>query len=240
MREYTDCYVAFMDLLGFKAILGDKNMSCEKIAQIFDEIKKQYYVRDNEAPMVNPDDIHFRVMSDSVCIYINSAIEDSLLVLIFLCTFFQVRLLRLSSPILVRGGISKGNMYSNGDILFGPGLSQAYVLENDLAKYPRIIIPLDIVDDYRETLDNTKRGLLTGFLFMDFDCFYTINCFEMFTAWGYKLEDGERVKDVIYSILSTNPKPDIREKYLYLQSHIMTQIESAKERYARTDNSNNF
>ena len=118
MREYTDCYVAFMDLLGFKAILGDKNMSCEKIAQIFDEIKKQYYVRDNEAPMVNPDDIHFRVMSDSVCIYINSAIEDSLLVLIFLCTFFQVRLLRLSSPILVRGGISKGNMYSNGDILF--------------------------------------------------------------------------------------------------------------------------
>lgn len=80
-------------------------------------------------------------------------------------------------------------------------------------------------------MDATKSVLLSGFLFVDFDNFYTINYFETFTAWGYKPEDGERVRDKIYTTLCTNQKPDIREKYLYLQSHIMPQIESAKERF---------
>lgn len=230
MREYTDCYVAFMDLLGFKAILGNKNISCEDIALIFDEIKKQYYVRRNEIPMVNPDDINFKVMSDSVCVYIDSSIKNSFLVLIFICTYFQVRLLRLSPPILVRGGISKGSMYSNEDVTFGPGMSDAYILENDLAKYPRIIIPMNVVDDYIQIVDFSKRSLISNFLFKDFDSFYTINYFELYTAWGYKTNDGEQLKNMIYNTLCTSKDLGVREKYLYLQSHIIPKIDDAKER----------
>ena len=178
--------------------------------------------------MVEYDEIHYKVMSDSICVYINSEIENSLLVLILLCTFLQVRLLRLTSPILVRGGITKGDIYANGDILFGPGLSGAYVLESNLAKYPRVIIPLNIIDDYKKTIQ-IKESFFSSFLFEDFDGFYSINYFDTFMAWGYKAEDGERVKKLIYNMLCSNCQHDVREKYLYLQSHIIPKIEKAKE-----------
>lgn len=230
MRDYTDSYVAFMDLLGFKSILKSRDFECEDIARIFDEITTQYYVEKNDHYYVEPGKIHFKVMSDSVCIYIDSSIENSLMALIFICTYFQIRLMRLPSPILVRGGISKGNMYSSGDVLFGQGLSDAYTLENDVAKYPRIIIPKNIVDDYYNTnKDSHSTQLLSGFLFEDFDEFYTINYPEFFTAWGYKPENGERIKKLIYDTLSDSRDPGIREKYLYLHSKITPKINKAKE-----------
>ena len=64
MREYTDCYVAFMDLLGFKALLSDKEKSCEDIASVFDEISKRYDLRENEIPMIDISNIHFKVTVD--------------------------------------------------------------------------------------------------------------------------------------------------------------------------------
>ena len=38
MAEYTQYYLAFLDLLGFKEIV--KNRSCSEIVNIFEEIKK--------------------------------------------------------------------------------------------------------------------------------------------------------------------------------------------------------
>ena len=231
MREYTDCYVAFMDLLGFKALLSDKEKSCEDIASVFDEISKRYDLRENEIPMIDISNIHFKVMSDSICIYIDSSIKESLTVLCWLCTHFIVRLLRLDPPIIIRGGISKGNIYSDGDVLFGQGLSSAYMLENNAAKYPRIIIPENIIDDYCRELTQQEISLLMGTLAMDFDRFYCLNYYPIFTAWSYKAEEGERVNKLIYDTLSKSVDSNIRDKYLYLQSKICPEIEKAKDRF---------
>lgn len=229
MREYTDCYVAFMDLLGFKNILYDKDNSCEDIASIFDEINKKYDVRESEIPIVDPNDMKYKVMSDSLVIYIDSSIENSLTALVFICVHFQVRLLRLNKPIIIRGGISRGGMYSSGDVVFGTGLSNAYNLENRIAKFPRIIIPMNIADAYIAEMSENNKIILNGFLIKDFDCFYTLNYFDSFTAWGYKSEEGERVKNMIYSTLSTSVDENIREKYLYLQANIVPKIEKRME-----------
>jgi len=229
MREYKICYVAFMDILGFKSLLRDKTKSCEDIAQIFDEIKKQYDIRENGNPMIDKDEIHFKVMSDSVCIFIDSSIENSLLVLVMLCVHFQIRLLRLPTPVLVRGGISQGNVYLDSDIMFGPGMCNAYELESVYAKYPRIIVPLKLVDDY-DMNDMEKKSILSSFLFRDFDEFYTTNCYELYTGWGYKQEDGERLIDHIYNVLCNPSSPEVREKYLYFQSHVVPAIENEKRK----------
>lgn len=231
MREYTDSYVAFMDLLGFKAILSDENKSCEDIALIFDEITKRYNLQENHAPIIDFSNIHYKVMSDSICIYIDSHIKDSLSVLCWLSLHFVVRLLRLNPPIIIRGGISKGNIYSNGDVLFGQGLSNAYLLESKTAQYPRIIIPENIVDDYCKKSDPT---LIMGALIKDFDNYYCLNYYAVFTAWGYKNEDGEIVEKMIYDTLSKSLEPSVREKYLYLQSKICPEIDKAKLRNKNT------
>lgn len=229
MREYIDCYVAFMDLLGFKTLLNDKNKSCEDIASVFDEISKRYDFNENGTPLIDINDIHFKVMSDSICIYIDSTIKESLTVLCWLSIHFAIRLLRLNPPIMIRGGISKGNIYSNGDIVFGQGLSNAYMLENSVAKYPRIIIPENIVDDYCKSLNQSDNELFIKALKMDFDNYYCLNYYELFTAWGYKEEEGERVKKMIYDTLSKSLDSNVRDKHLYLKSKIFPEIDKAKK-----------
>ena len=37
MKEYRDCYVAFLDILGFKNMINNK--SCSELFEIFESIK---------------------------------------------------------------------------------------------------------------------------------------------------------------------------------------------------------
>ena len=96
MKEYSHCYFAFIDLLGFKEIV--KKKTCSEIVSIFDEAKKHYTINrildgNVEVPIIPPEDIHYYIMSDSVCIYIKDDIKSALPVLEWLCMNFQVRML---------------------------------------------------------------------------------------------------------------------------------------------------
>jgi hypothetical protein len=55
------------------------------------------------------------------------------------------RLLR--SGYFARGGISKGLLYQDYSMVFGPALIDAYRLESQIAKFPRIVIPRAVAAD---------------------------------------------------------------------------------------------
>lgn len=46
----------------------------------------------------------------------------------------------LAEGILTRGAVVQGSAYHNGRVLFGPGIVDAYKLESEVAKYPRILV----------------------------------------------------------------------------------------------------
>jgi len=50
------------------------------------------------------------------------------------------RLIRLKKPALMRGGITLGQAYHDGQAVFGPALSMARTLEADWARYPRVML----------------------------------------------------------------------------------------------------
>ncbi len=217
-KEYENCYIAFLDLLGFKELV--KTQTCEQILKIFDEIKSQYMITcdcDKEKkPLVDPEEIHFKIMSDSICFYVSSKITNSLPVLISLCAYFQVRLWRLEHPILVRGGIVKGDIYTNDDIMFGTGLTNAYLLEEKNAKVPRIIITKETADT---CISNEPEKLyMQTLLLKDFDGFYCVDSFVMFYVWGQKDESYIKFCNHIQHILDSTTDESIRNKYLYLEA----------------------
>lgn len=218
MSEYTHYYFAFLDLLGFKEIV--KTKTCSEIANIFNEAKKRFVIRhiideENAIPLVPPEEIHYYIMSDSICIYIKDSLKSALSVLTWLCLDFQVRMLCLETPIFVRGSISRGEIYEDQNILFGPGMVEAYTRAEKLAHVPRVIIPASIYD---QTTDKTDKAFLGGFTHPEQDGFYVINYINYFCMHNSTLKYRENVNNYISKVLNTSLDQSIREKYLYVKS----------------------
>ena len=208
--EYQKYYVAFLDILGFKSIIQRK--SCKEIYDVFQKIKKpglSFY--NNNEILTDDSPIHLKILSDSIIMYIKASIDNALSYLLTECAVFQGELLSLNEPILLRGGISYGDLFfkDGTDIIYGEGLTKAYLLEEKNAKYPRIIIKkcdLDLSVDIQSV-----------FTYLDDDAYYALNCY-------LSISKDNNAKAIIKNIwksisynLNTTDDNSVREKYLYLQ-----------------------
>ena len=205
-----------MDLLGFKETVRTK--TCAEIVDIFDEAKKEFVISEKidgvSIPVVPPDDIHYYIMSDSVCIFIREDIKSALTVLSWLCMGFQVRMLCLDSPVLVRGSIIKGEIYEDSNILFGPAMVEAYLREEKLAHVPRVIIPEHLCE---EIIDERERALFCGINHLAADGFYVNNYINYFCNHSSTIRYRENVYRYIQNILDTSLDQSVREKYMYVK-----------------------
>lgn len=171
----------------------------------------------NEKPNAT---ITTKIISDSICLYINADSESNLYCLLYTCNMIQWELANFNPPILLRGGIAKGKLYSDGDIIFGPGLTKAYLLEEQNAKVPRIITTNDILLPYRTQQSNYGEKTIDRFLFRDSDDFYVIDYFAFINFFRQELHLKERLVKYAESILNLETDTSIREKYLYLLYNI--------------------
>ncbi|MCR5651320.1 MAG: hypothetical protein K6F86_09095 [Lachnospiraceae bacterium] len=239
MNEYIDCYVAFLDILGFKAL--QENASCDEIKHIFDELigfKAHPLLKDRKVY----GEVRLYVMSDSVVVYIASQKEDAFIALAEVCLQIQLKLATHNPPILVRGAIEKGPLYCEGNIIFGGGLSKAYVLESTLAKYPRIIF----TDAIRKVaLQNTGKSFVFDYSQMfykkDSDMLFYIDYLHTFAfipSLKVKTIDEitdfdnaffEKLFEYIEERLGEEKSPSIREKYMWLREKVLMQVEHMPE-----------
>ncbi|MBR3919674.1 MAG: hypothetical protein IKJ59_13245 [Clostridia bacterium] len=215
MREYKECYIAVLDLLGFKAAL--KKYDCNTIATIFDEINEEYTISYNETrePIVNKEDIHIKVMSDSVCIYIESRTENALPALIATCDYFQIRMLRLKEPMLSRGAIVKGKLYHNNDVLFGEGFVKAYYMQENEAIYPRVIIEKNIIEGFK-TNNNADQRYIDLLLTKDFDGYYFSDYLSLFYCLNHEQESWKNFIKYVIAKKENEENGRARAKYSYI------------------------
>lgn len=222
---YTTCYIAFLDLLGFKKIISSKE--CADIVQIFSAIKRikprEIFVNVNGQPetLVNQElvqEIKLKIMSDSICFYIDAEKPYAFFLLLATCNVFQSSMAKKEEPILMRGGIVRGKLYVDGDIVFGPGLTEAYLLEEDNAKNPRIIISKETFEDARGKAESECVDYIDTLTFFDEDEYYVINYFMSFFRDIGKSDAAAKFYKHINTILSCEENPSIKEKYTYLKT----------------------
>lgn len=230
IRQYEDCYVAFMDLLGFKNRV--KNSSCEEVAEIFDEIKNIFnkmVADENGNRSYDADELKIKIMSDSICVYLSTDIGNSLTIIIQVCAIFQAKMLSLNEPVLVRGGITRGSIYSSEDVIFGNGLTNAYLLESNNAKYPRIVIAKDTLNKYEKEYDlshpykPTISDLYKYYLRIEDDMLYSLNYISIFESCFNDKKSKEKLLEQIQSVLDTTTDNKIREKNLYVYKQLQIQ-----------------
>ena len=232
--ENKECYVAFLDILGFKQYVN--NNKEEDILNMFFSIKgiKEKLKKSDIALGRDKDDIdklhsslYFYIMSDSIILAIEKNIDGAYDFILNCCREVQ-RSLLFNYNILLRGGVSFGLFYGVDEVNFGKGFIKAYELEGE-ARYPRIIIDPELVNAPPKS---SVRTVGTHNSLLDYD-----NPNDGYVHILYlEKDDGEELKNGVYNLINEglkakekafkeNYKVSIKEKYIWLQKYVDETIE---------------
>lgn len=185
---YEHRYVAFIDVLGFTELVNSSADSefefmrakdCLVVLNayrgVIDEVNRamanfldggRRYAEESgrELPDWYPSSsigIDHAMFSDSI-VFSTPVAPTTVYRLISIVSDCCISLLR--SGITVRGAIACGKLYHRQDAIFGPALIEAYALEKDVAKYPRILLTTEVEEAYRkEAIDDRQAHLREDF-----------------------------------------------------------------------------
>lgn len=146
IREH---YIAYMDLLGYKTFFIDYPDKVEEFLSFINaaiQNATDYIGKLNISPILSSlgnIEFKYKVFSDNILICLEaldeSADQARLLVLLKLVADIQRNFI-IRYGLFLRGGITKGPLSFNDSFVFGQGLIDAVILEEKIAKYPRIVI----------------------------------------------------------------------------------------------------
>jgi hypothetical protein len=209
MTGIQQCFVAFLDILGFSEL----TRRCAKDPDLQERLllallEAQQVPRFSTRTISNTPEysgtwtLQAQVVSDTVILFIPVSIDHAALLL------NSVRVLHdrmFSNQVLLRGAITIGDMYWNDDwsstsdlwhpprqvIAFGQGLIDAYEMESKLAVHPRILVSDRFVDYVkRYSWNEIPNPLCEGNLDSVFRC----------------CEDGLQQFDILHPGLKRQPK----------------------------------
>lgn len=180
------------------------------------------------------------IFSDSIVISVPKTTKYSLEILLYVVNLVVFDIL-YNCNLTCRGAIAEGDFYSEKEIAFGPALIDAYLLERDVAKYPRIIFTLETFDFYQKisNRDLTKKSHL---IHSEIDNKLFIADYIGFNLFGFaiSLKEGcmtnshvnlilNKVKINIENNLDMQVDNKKIEKYLYLKSYYNNAISRIKQ-----------
>lgn len=148
---YQRSIVTFIDILGFKDVVTTQ--SAEHIDKILDIINSTSPSNSGDGDDEDVDHTEPTVLSfsDSIIRVRNLESDDNIAFPIG-HFFYEVNSLvhmqmeLVNQGILIRGGISIGNVFVAKNRIFGPAFINAYELESKFANFPRIIVSPELVN----------------------------------------------------------------------------------------------
>jgi len=256
-NQYKITYIAFLDILGFKEKCSKKELSCEEIKAIFNDVELLKFNFDSKFSKLifskeTCEKTTFTIMSDSIVISAPDN-DEGLSFLLYLCSFIHNAFLR--NKIMIRGGIAKGEFYKLNNIMYGPAFIDAYKLESETAIYPRTVIADDIIDDLKcrnffrkktadeslltyknkEKNENNRKTEIEMFIKQSTeDKTYFVNYFNILEMLPLNMTEKKikTITDFVYSGLQIN-NARIRQKYKWLYEYF---FQSLSTRFSNTIN----
>ncbi|MEI6499895.1 MAG: hypothetical protein WCP21_02590 [Armatimonadota bacterium] len=139
---YQDCYVAVLDILGYKNRVDRAVRSGgheQDIAFLEGLLDRAYaYVQaKNESPRAGQ--ISLRVFSDTVVIASPATAEGDGCFSLMLATTFIVALFAYEN-VWVRGAVARGGHYGSSRLIYSPALIEAHVAGEEFADLARILV----------------------------------------------------------------------------------------------------
>ncbi len=223
----SESYVAFLDILGFKNIVLKNEL--EKIAELLCKIEElintekfALYYAVNSGDHRSKHFLHNKCllksriisMSDSIVVIVPADNRYALSTIVRICNYIQTELFNiLDQPVLLRGAITKGEIYNRGSIVCGKALVKAYMAEENNSIYPRIILSEEIYQSGKAVVDREDSFLLKK----DKDEYYYI---DTYLYVNYDREIMEKLYKLVQENLIGYNDTKIREKYLWLHKKL--------------------
>jgi hypothetical protein len=161
MDDYGSRYCAFVDVLGFRSLIADLGKGSISVQEMRDLLT---IVHDSSGADHKHWPTEFRAQSISDAVAISTAASRYGLVEILRAIEMLTTKL-LERGYFVRGSLVKGPLYHDNKMIFGEALVNAYRLESEVVKYPRIMVTRDVWLDFeRYSKEEGENGSLANWL----------------------------------------------------------------------------
>ena len=146
-KNYRKRIVAFIDILGFKHLVEkskDDSNAAEEIHYALNRIRsiKQ---SNNIKGYSKVTGIQASTFSD--CAVISYPVDKPDSFFNILLDLIHLQLDLAYRGVLIRGGVTIGELYHKSDIVYGPAMNQAASMEKDIAIYPRIVLTEETLEE---------------------------------------------------------------------------------------------
>jgi len=166
--QYEIRTVAYIDILGFTNLINKSPNDANTFLKIMDSLRDMEDIKNNSRDYeFDQGTIDVSLFSDNILI---SSCDSSGRAAEFNCLIsaMYLQMSLLGKGILTRGGVTKGQLFHNSNLLFGPALVKAHDIESQISIFPRIVVDETITsegsifktdfDGYRY-LDTLGQGL---------------------------------------------------------------------------------
>jgi hypothetical protein len=241
-----------MDVLGWKDKIKktcDENSNTNfnelnKIYNTYTGLKKSFKeIEDNY-----DDNFKLNIISDSIFISWDSEVPI-LTRSIFRTLSYQLKVMAYND-FLVRGGLKKGSIIHEDEILFGPALTEAYYLQDKCSIYPRVIFEKEVKRDFKhrkihilpheiEELDLVFNEFVKkdvdGFYYLDYFDLNNCEVLENYNRTDITQRDYYNKLKVIITEGCSLSDPNLRMKYEWMKGKyneaIQKNVEQTKENF---------
>jgi len=147
--SYRRSIVTFIDILGFRALVGSRPADeIGRILTILGEVSAGEVRGNGDHPAGLTRAIMFSDSVVRVCPIDSGDRQGALFGELQALSIVQAQL--AEQGVFLRGGLTVGDVYLQGDLIFGPAMVRAYELENSYAIFPRIVVDPAVITAYAE------------------------------------------------------------------------------------------
>lgn len=230
--KYEKRIVCFIDILGFANIIkrttkptSSINFDLQNIVNALEFVHRHFA----ELNLDYGGMIQLSQFSDSIVISFTMKNKRESIAIFKNIKYVQVELLS-QFKILMRGGIVIGEIIHKNDLLLGPAMIDAYILESKCAMSPRIVIDPKVSYYYRKELKELSTlGIkedeiiiskdFDGTSYIDYFNFYDIDFFLNAKPEAYFTTICEIIRDNVNS-----SDISIRVKYLWMRNKLKNSL----------------
>ena len=246
-EKYTKSIVTYIDICGTKDLFlsseddfQNHKKSYEKIDELIRRVKASEWIIAMEK-LYGGCPVKITVVSDGIVLSLDVNFPEAFDKIFMVTGLFITSLFGLNPPRFTRSAITIGNIFHENNIVFGPALVKAAVLEADRAKNFRCIIHVDHYEEIKSFYGDLTKNILEGYFFRADNDLYS---FDYLFRFLHEAENAAEINDdfkvqtylTIFNNIYKQSKLEainkmhskhVRKKYIWMKNYLISTMKKA-------------